>query len=178
MHSISKWNVSYLWIFSFLSICSSWAFRNGQIELIFWHEICAKCLQQYTRTGDFNLFFEIAIIIIKVSLVLCVCIASVAEKATEQKKRGKKLELLAYSHKHDTPLNLVATLGACLLRNISEGNTGDSRTENTTLIESQSAEKQHCFRKGKQSSRSVVFLKVSTNKAHLSRLARFLDTFG
>lgn len=120
MYSISKRNVFYLWIFSFLSICSSRAFRNGQIELIFWHEICTKCLHHYTKPGDFNLFvfcglffflffFEIAIITIKVSLVLCICIACATEKVTEQKKRGKKSELLAYSHKHDTPLILVAT---------------------------------------------------------------------
>lgn len=55
------------------------------------------------------IFFLIAIIIIKVSLVLCICIACATEKVTEQEKRGKKSELFAYSHKHDTPLNLVAT---------------------------------------------------------------------
>lgn len=90
MHLIRKWNVSYLWTFSFLSIRISWAFRNGQIELIFWHEICAKCLQQYTRTGDFNLFFEIAIIIIKISLLLRTCIACDTEKVTEQKKKKEE----------------------------------------------------------------------------------------
>lgn len=47
-------------------------------------------MQQYTRTGDFNLFFEIAIIIIKISLLLCTCIACDTEKVTEQKKKEER----------------------------------------------------------------------------------------
>lgn len=51
-----------------------------------------------------------------VSLVSCICISCATEDATElngskqqRKKRGKKLELLAYSYKHDTSLYLFAT---------------------------------------------------------------------
>lgn len=51
-----------------------------------------------------------------VSLVSCICISCATEDATElngskqqRKKREKKLELLAYSNKHDTSLYLFAT---------------------------------------------------------------------
>lgn len=148
MHSICRWSIFYLSIFSFLSICSSWAFRNRQIEIIFWHEIGEKCSEQCKRSGDFKVVFELLVTMI--SLILCICIARATENVTKQKKKGKKFDLLTYSHKHDISLNLVVTKGACMLWNISEGIPGDSRTENTTLIESQSAEKQQCFRTGKQ----------------------------
>lgn len=42
------------------------------------------------------MFFEMAIIIIKVFWGLYIFIACATEKVAEQKKRGKKLELLAF----------------------------------------------------------------------------------
>lgn len=162
MHSIRKWNIFYLGVFPFLSICSSWTFRNRQIELIFCHENGEKHLEQYTRSGDFNLFFELAIIMI--CLVLFICITCATEKDTKQRKRGKKSELLTYSHKHDTSLNLVATQGACILWNISEGSPEDSRTE-YHLDGKSVCWKAALLQDRKTASLISRFLKVSTNKA-------------